>query len=330
MTEIVVVIGIVGVLMSLVLPGVVEARRRSRMTQCISNMRQLSQALSMYDTEHNHVYENYPDRLTHLFALGYTQDTRIFVCPMDYTKAEQPTLKPGNANDNKSDWAERRGYASNGMPEQNCSYLYEFSTRPCQNWTMNYDDPTAPMAEWTGSGWPSNTLVGWMNWDDFSFNDDEYVYDDFTYFGDLVMLISINPRLIDRDPYIDPANHLSTGGNINWQEAKFSQLVHGDVYTTGYAAPGENGIPLGWTDGAEGSPPGPYWPIAGYEASPMRGYPRTWLPIVRCFWHCDAKTVDDETIEQVLNMAVDGNTFYSVPGWEQTAWKYGRNSEIQQ
>ena len=58
----------------------------------------------------------------------------------------------------------------------------------------------------------------------------------------------------------------------------------------------------------------------------MRGYPRTWMPIVRCFWHMNPKDVDNERLEQVLNMTLDGTTFYSAPGWEQTAWKYGRQA----
>ena len=103
---------------------------------------------------------------------------------------------------------------------------------------------------------------------------------------------------------------------VTWQEAKFSQLYEGDVYTTGCAGPGDMYVPSTWSDEP--------WFNIGVEDVSQHGYNRTWMPIVRCFWHMDPRKVDDETMEQVLNLSIDGNTFYSVPGWEQTAWKYGR------
>jgi len=287
------------------------------MVQCTSQLRQMGQALVMYDIDHNRQLENYPDRLTHLHALGYAPDARIFVCPMDSTKAQDVVLKPGKPKDDKSDWRERVGFAANGIPEQNSSYLYEFSTRSCQSYKKNASN----QFEWIGSGFGTDALIGWYTWEQVAGDEqpalDEYYYYDFElgYWGDesRFYLITPNPQQVDRD----------TNFQITWQEAKFWQLEYGDVYTTGVAWPGDMYVPYIWSDE-------PAWTI-GTDAEAQHGYARTWMPIVRCFWHCTPALIDmaDEFNygpEEVLNLAVDGNIFYSVPGWEQTAWKYGRFS----
>src|SRR5205823_516105 len=86
LVEMVVVLGILGVLASLLLPALAGARLSARKIQCTSQLRQISQAFVMYDLDHDRVYENYPDRVTHLKELGYAADPRVFICPMDYTK----------------------------------------------------------------------------------------------------------------------------------------------------------------------------------------------------------------------------------------------------
>jgi type II secretory pathway pseudopilin PulG len=316
MVELVVVMGIMGIMASLLLPALVNARLEGRKAQCTAQLRQLGQAMVMYDIDHDRVFENYPDRLTHLFDLGYVRDSRIFVCPMDSTKAVKggpsnaTTLKPGNAKDDKSYWAERDGISSNGMREKNCSYLYEFSTRFCQGYGKNVDG----LWEWSGSGFGTDALVSWFSFDDDSgdIGDNAYVNNgDGGYSFNYAIYTPASPRRVDRDANM----------SVSWQEAKFAQLYEGDVYTTGVAGPGDMYVPASWSDE-------PYFNI-GLDDVAQHGYPRTWMPIVRCFWHMDPKKVDDETMEQVLNLAVDGNTFYSVPGWEQTAWKYGRIHDTQ-
>ncbi len=292
MIEVLVVIGILGLLAMMIFPALGAAKKSARVMQCTSQLRQLGQALAMYDIDHNREMENYPDRLTHLTYLGYAPDERIYVCPMDYTKAQaaDKTLKPGNASDKKSEWAER---ISNGNNERNCSYLYEFSTRPCQEYDVDTDF-------WDSDyGFAAEFLVLW----------DE--------FGDVWYT---EPGIMDRDGY----NYIVAGslkGMVTWQEAKFWQLNQGDAYTTGYSFPGEGGVPASWS-----SEP---WDEIGFTAEPMRGYARTMMPIVRCFWHMNPELVDkaDETkLEEVLNLALDGNTFYSTPGWEQTAWRLGHTT----
>jgi type II secretory pathway pseudopilin PulG len=277
MTELVVIIGIITVLMSMLLPALVKARGTARKTQCMSNLRQLGQALMMYDSDHDRLLENYPDRLTDLYKLDYAPDQRVFVCPMDTTGAKGNTLKPGKAHDNKYDWAERISFGN----AANSSYLYEFSTRLCATYTDDtWDDDMS---------WPASVLVEW---------DDSGPW------------WVPTPSLMDRD------GDGSGNGKITWQEAKFWQLENADAYVTGTASPGDTGIPATWSED-------PWDQINMNGAVQPRNYPRTWLPIVRCFWHQNAALVDEEKYEDVVNLAIDGNVFNSSPGWEQTAWKYG-------
>lgn len=74
---------------------------------------------------------------------------------------------------------------------------------------------------------------------------------------------------------------------ITWQETKFYQLDHGDV----------------------SQDPGP-WP-----------YPRTWFPILRCFYHTKNPESDSRrsTAQEIFNLAIDGNFFPSEPQWELNA-----------
>jgi prepilin-type N-terminal cleavage/methylation domain-containing protein len=69
-------------------------------------------------------------------------------------------------------------------------------------------------------------------------------------------------------------------GKVSWQEAKFYQLEHGDSYQE-------------------------------------TGYPRTWFPILRCFWHTQSPDAADGSKDQeILNLAIDGNFFVSGVEWE--------------
>jgi type II secretory pathway pseudopilin PulG len=311
----VVVVGIVGLLMSLIMPIMAESRAKARVAWCCSNLRQISQALVMYDTDHDRSLENYPDRLTHLAYLGYVADARAFICPADSTHATKnadgkTTLKPGKAKDDKSYWAERRG-AEVGMPTLDCSYLYEFSTRTCQG----YIKGASGYYEWTGSGWGSDALVGWWGGDEY-YPAADYLYEptqeycpswmSYTtpdgFLGSTDLLVPANPHDVDRDG----------NGVVTWQEAKFWQLQNGDVYCSAYATPGDMYVPSTWSWDPYDTTP--------FDHDPLTQYPRTWMPIVRCFWHMPSDRVDDEMLERVNNVSLDGNTFVSVPGWEQTAW----------
>jgi len=288
--EIMVAMAIITTLGMMLLPSLAKARNRARQIQCGSNLRQVHQALMLYDMDHDRDLENYPDRATHLFTLGYCPNPNVFICPMDTTKATKSSsgkevLKPGNPSDDKSDWAERSWFSdSTGLPQMNCSYLYEFSTRVCDTYDMALDDWNNP------SGFAAEFLVDWEDYDIYGVTSLTW------------------PSRLDRNQ----------DGVVTWQEAKIWQINNADIYVAGEGPPGWYGVPASWMSE-------PY-DEGGVTTEPMRIYPRTWLPILRCFWHITPQRVDDERNEEVLNVAVDGNVFYSFPGWEQTAWKYGHNA----
>lgn len=84
---------------------------------------------------------------------------------------------------------------------------------------------------------------------------------------------------------LDPGDDQNTvdtnqDGMVSWQEAKFYQLEKGDSYIES-------------------------------------GYPRTWFPIMRCFYHTKKPNSDNE--QEIFNLAIDGNFFLSGATWEYIA-----------
>jgi len=74
-------------------------------------------------------------------------------------------------------------------------------------------------------------------------------------------------------------------GWLSWQEVKFFQQKNGDNFLFSL----------------------------GYNSE----YPRTWFPMIRCFWH--ARDPDKDTERWITNMSMDGNPFDSGPKWELVA-----------
>lgn len=307
MVEIIVVMGVIGIMCSIIFPVLAEARQKARVTQCGSQLRQIGQAMVMYDTDHNRDMENYPDRLTHLHALGYVQNDRVFVCAADPTKARGPKLKPGNPAQDYSWWAERTDRAdaedTTGLPRKNSSYVYEFNTRVCQTYT--YDPATGDQA-WVGDNWCSQVMIEWLPWDE---DLGSFVYEP-------------GNQSLENEDFIVPARPFSMDRDrdrrITYQEAMLWQIDNADTYVTGHSDHGDPGIPNLRT-----RPPMEL--IDSFQAAPQRNYSRNWRPTVRCFWHCNSNEIDMET-EDVLNLSLDGNTFYSQAFWEKTAWNQGRSN----
>jgi prepilin-type N-terminal cleavage/methylation domain-containing protein len=74
LVEMLVVIAIVAVLAALILPAISSAREKGRRTNCISNLRQMGQALAIYCNNFNNYYPSYS---------GYGEDTATFEEPPD-------------------------------------------------------------------------------------------------------------------------------------------------------------------------------------------------------------------------------------------------------
>jgi len=107
----------------------------------------------------------------------------------------------------------------------------------------------------------------------------EYYYQGVPYLPNVPGDPSIPGDIID-------TNSDGSTGRVTWQETKFYQQEWGDLFLHGSGD---------WTG----------------------GYPRTWLPIVRCFWHQDDP--DTESEARIMNLGMDGNIFDSTPQWENTA-----------
>jgi prepilin-type N-terminal cleavage/methylation domain-containing protein len=329
--EMVMVVGIVSLLAAMLIPMLAKVKFNARITQCQNNLKELGAALTLYQTFQGRTYGSYPDRLTHLYDLDYVPDDRLFVCPADTTKAQPHAnkalnvLKPGNPADNKATWAERTNtpYANwdGDSRQRNCSYLYEFSTRIAQSYDRSDPDPTMWVLDPSSpyGTWPGDFLVEWFD-DGTGVNSPcsdatgDQNFGSIDYFGVPAPSHMSRFNLVDS---VDPSI-----GLLTWQEVKFFQMEQGDICNTGLAAPGfDNAYPAGWFAGGD-SP----WDIIDYDTIfPQHGYKDTWIPIVRCFWHQTPALIDNEAYQGVLNLAVGGNTFMSAPGWEQTAWQYGRD-----
>ena len=93
LVELLVVVGIIGVLIGLLLPSLNRALEQSRRTGCLANLRSLGQALTLYATTNRDrlpngnprgvwVDYNGSNRVMVKFA-GGVEDARVFYCPSD-------------------------------------------------------------------------------------------------------------------------------------------------------------------------------------------------------------------------------------------------------
>lgn len=101
LTEVLVVVGIVGLLIAILIPVISSARSRARQVACISNQRQIIMALKAYAVDHaGHFpkapanYEGTNNRFAHPYIIspgahsmpsslkGYLDDSRLLICPV--------------------------------------------------------------------------------------------------------------------------------------------------------------------------------------------------------------------------------------------------------
>jgi len=338
--ELFVVIGILLVLASALMPIAASIRYKAKKSQCASNLQQLHAALSMYSVDNGRDIEIYPTYLTNLCTMNegsgqinpsYIDDERIFICPMDDTKATQNiygvaslkpiySVSPPVPQDDKHDWAERYSY---GYGMRNSSYLYEFSGRICETYdSTQLDAPSVPPdpsdTEWA---WYDDTIAWSGSPSNFC---DTYLQTKHYYSvtqGPGYEWDAPTPTEVVQNGVGMPDGTIG----VTWQDAKFFQLMHGDIYRSGLEDSTFGDFPdppAGFQD------PVDYYSSVGIDplSDPtdcLESYPRTWMPIIRCFWHQTPMHIDSESYEQVQNMSLAGNVFDSAPYWERTAFKYG-------
>jgi prepilin-type N-terminal cleavage/methylation domain-containing protein len=89
LTELIVTMGVIGILASLGVVGIGKVKGTTRQTTCINNMRSISQALQLYYNDLNIFPDDgYPDDANDPLPLstelaGYIKDKSTFVCPED-------------------------------------------------------------------------------------------------------------------------------------------------------------------------------------------------------------------------------------------------------
>ncbi len=99
--ELVVAVAIIAMLVMLLLPVLVQARKRGYEPTCISNLRQLHVALMNYYDDHS---ESFPDLQRQLWS--YVSDKRILKCPADFIPYGAASLGPNPADMPPETWTQ--------------------------------------------------------------------------------------------------------------------------------------------------------------------------------------------------------------------------------
>ncbi len=125
LVELLVVIGIMGLLLGMLMPSLSRAKSKANSIKCLNNIRQLSMSATMYTTDHN---DEFPRRLrltnSWVYALQpYYRDLKVLKCPSDAFLEWRSYLINGwndywQFNLSEADYSRVMGYSySHGMKQ---------------------------------------------------------------------------------------------------------------------------------------------------------------------------------------------------------------------
>jgi prepilin-type processing-associated H-X9-DG protein/prepilin-type N-terminal cleavage/methylation domain-containing protein len=179
--ELLTVIGIIAILMALLFPALVSARRQAQITQCASNMRQLATGLINYTVEFRgsfpgnvgalNLYWYNRDQIGRYVKAPYEQSNSvqcvesIFVCPADLDGAVRCYSMNVYASGVVSDYVQRRLEGDNPMGKLWKAGVSNSSNMILLIESFSYEDWPAPDGAFPpGTGvtgkWSSPALVG--------------------------------------------------------------------------------------------------------------------------------------------------------------------------
>jgi len=137
LVELLVVIGIIGILSAMLLPGLSRAREAARRTSCSNNLRQVGLALKMYANESNGLFPTLARRtgptcdapnpgILMFDGLSmypeYLSESRVLVCPSGADSVQQHRAGRWNRADGPG--GSREGGSTNPCLIDQLSYLY--------------------------------------------------------------------------------------------------------------------------------------------------------------------------------------------------------------
>ncbi|MBM4149096.1 MAG: type II secretion system protein [Lentisphaerae bacterium] len=148
LVELLIVIGIIGVLLAILYPALRGSLIRARQASCTSALHQFGLGIIQYRDDHS---GNMPPWLSSLYP-DYVSARSIYICPSDKSRGHEG-CKPDSSEYNiggqfaEADDNESNSSTSRVSEVEYCSYLYEFCDAECDR-------------DATGDKWWENYLIG--------------------------------------------------------------------------------------------------------------------------------------------------------------------------